>query len=123
MAYTPKPEAAARREQAARLLREGLAALTAGVIPTAEQQEAIRNAYRTARRATREGVRSANTARQTAIMLQIEDARKAYPAAALRRLQAAQPVQPTAAPAAQPFDPFTGAPLQQAAPLPQNFVL
>lgn len=125
MAYTPKPEAAARRAELDHLVAAGCAAMHQGLQPTEAQAEAIRNAYRTARRASREGVRSANTARQMALMCKIEDARAAYPKAATARLQAAQPgaaTPPTAAATAQALDPFTGQPMAPVA-TPQNFVL
>ena len=124
MAYVPKQAAAAaRRAELARLVRDGCANLRKGIMPNDAQAEAIRNAYRTACRAVRSGVRSDNTARQLAVKCQIEDARAAYTAAATARLQAVQPG--AVAPAPQPpsdIDPFTGFPMTQNAQ-PQNFVL
>lgn len=104
MAYTPKPTAQIRRQELAALLSTGLAALRNGTAPTAEQAEAIRNAYRTAARATREGVRGANTARQMSVKLTIEAARAAYAAQTVPGAPTAQtaPVAPTFAPFAAP---------------------
>lgn len=116
MAYTKKPYAEARRAELDALLRAGLAALHAGREPTLEQGEAIRNAYRTARRAAREGVRRANTAAQVARLQQIVDARAAFAAAVA---EAATPTPAAVVALPLHIDPFTGAPLA----LPENFVL
>lgn len=130
MAYTKKPAAEARRRELLRLTDTGCAALRAGREPTPEQLAAIRNTYRTAMRATREGVRGARVAYHMAWVQQINAARAEYAAAANAPTAAAMaqgegrwgkftPAQPASAPTAaaaavappQLIDPFTGEPL------------
>jgi hypothetical protein len=106
MAYTKKPAAEARRRELLRLTDTGCAALRAGRMPTPAQLAAIRNTYRTAQRATREGVRGTRVAYHMAWVQQINAARAAYAAANAPTAAAVAPV--------QLIDPFTGAPLARA---------
>jgi hypothetical protein len=95
MPYQPKPHAHARRVELAALFEAGLAALHKGKAPTVAQAAALRNAYRTACRAVRDGRRATATARQLGIKQRVEQAR-----AVCAALQSA-PV----------INPFTGQPL------------